>query len=136
MPKKNYVPATKKLEHKLACMQHVYDIVSDHPGCNTVFICDMLFKPKTTVLKWIRWVCEDGFIQRNPGPRKQHGSHPDTFIAIGPRPHQLPEKNSDRKAGAETQLKRILVKARNCGMRADPLALPREFFGLNEKAAA
>ena len=127
MPKKNYVLATKKLEHKLACMQHVYDIVSDHPGCNTVFICDMLFKPKTTVLKWIRWVCEDGFIQRNPGPRKQHGSHPDTLIAIGPRPHQLPEKKCHKQVAAET-LKRILVKARDCGMRADPLALPREFF--------
>ena len=127
MPKKYSTPATKNLEYKLACMQRVYDIVAEHPGCNTTFICEMLFKPRPTILKWIRWVCEDGFIERNPGPRKQHGSHPDTFIVLGPRPHQLPEKKCHKQVAAET-LKRILVKARDCGMHADPLALPREFF--------
>jgi hypothetical protein len=118
----------KRLQHKLDCMQRVYDCIAANPGIQSAEIYRRLGVVKSTAQKWLRWLCEDCLIQRTPGIRRQHGSLPDTFVAIGPRPEVLPDKKEGKKIPGE-RVRRYFVKAKNCGMAPDPLALPREFFG-------
>lgn len=120
--------ATKTAMRSLANIQRTFDVIAARPGINSAQLCEALGVPKTTGMSWAVQLVLQGSVERRRGKRKQRGSDPDTFIVIGDRPGMPRESKLTLHVAPEDRIKRNFVKAKNCGMASDPLALPMEFF--------
>lgn len=126
---------TPTLQRKLDHMQQAWDVINAQPGIDSAQVCKALGVAKSTGANWIAWLVLADLVDRKAGRRIQRGSDPDTFTVCGPRPTVAPEREKPGFVPPESRIKRSFVKAKNCGMTADSLALPREFFGPARVAA-
>lgn len=119
---------TKTAMRSLANIQRTVDAIAARPGINSAQLCEALGVPKTTGMGWAIQLVVQNLVERRRGKRKQRGSEPDTFIVIGDRPGMPQESKLTLHVAPEERIKRKFVKAKDCGMESDPLALPMEFF--------
>lgn len=125
-PRPEVTPTAMRM---LENMQRAFDVIAERPGINSMELCKALGVAKSTSANWVKHLCLCGSIERCCGKRIQRGSTSDHFVVIGERPGIPPERNSASYTPPEERIKRNFIKAKNCGMTADSLALPREFFG-------
>jgi hypothetical protein len=109
-------------------MQRAFDVIAARPGINSMQLCEALGVAKSTSANWIKHLCLCGSVERRYGKHIQRGSIADHFVVCGERPGIPPERHSSSYTPPEERIKRNFVKAKDCGMSADALALPREFF--------
>lgn len=126
---------TQTAKRMLENMQRTYDVIAQNPGISSMQLCVALGVAKSTAANWVMHCCLTGAIERRGGARRQRGSLPDTYVVAGERPGIPPERKSAGYTPPEERVKRVFTKAKNLGMTADSLALPREFFNPPQAAA-
>lgn len=116
-------------EKNLKNIQDIYDYVERNTSRNSLQIAQHMGVAKTTSGHWVRLLCDLGHLVRISGTKSNQGAKPDSFVVGGAgRPTEVPPRKNSTYRPPELDVKRKIIKAKQIGMQADALALPREFF--------